>query len=474
MFQSVDLLIVEDDVSMAKVLERLAREHEWSFRVARTGVEALEILNREVIKVGLFDINLPGFNGMQLLEHVKKNRFPTEVIMITGVGTVETAVTAIKNGAYDFLTKPFDNIQKVGTLISKAIERYQLMLKIKELEHAQGEQYQFEGIIGKSPKMQEVYRLIGSIAPTSSTVLIQGESGTGKELVASAIHRTSARKEKRFICVNCAAIPETLLESELFGHKRGAFTGAISDKKGLFEEADGGTIFLDEIGEVPPSIQVKLLRVLQEGEVRSVGDTQTKHVDVRIIAASNKNLHTLAEAGTFREDLFYRLNVITVFLPPLRDRVEDVSLLAYHFLAKHGERAKKKASKLSVDVLQALQNYSWSGNVRELENVIERAVVLAAGETIYAKDLPPQVLGKSFYLTEEEGNGKDLTQLNYQDAKEKALASFNRNYIASLLKQTQGNISSASDRAGMDRSNFKKIVKRYNIDVTDYKAFKGR
>lgn len=475
MFQSVDVLIVEDDISMSKVLEHLARENEWSFRVAKSGVEALEILSREVIKVGLFDINLPGFNGLQLLEHVRKNRFPTEVVIITGVGTVETAVAAIKNGAYDFLTKPFDNIQKVGSLIQKAIERYHLMMKIKELEHTQGDQFQFEGIVGKSPKMQELYRLIESIAPTSSTVLIQGESGTGKELVASAIHRSSNRKTNRFVCINCAAIPETLLESELFGHKKGSFTGAVSDKRGLFEEANGGTIFLDEIGETPPSIQVKLLRVLQEGEVRPVGDTQTKIVDVRVIAASNKDLYTLVQEKLFREDLFYRLNVITVYLPPLRDRVEDISLLAYHFLTKHADKAKKKISKLSVDVLQALQNYHWAGNVRELENVIERAVVLTRGETIYAKDLPPQVLGQSFYLTEEEGDGKDLTQLNYQEAKEKALSSFNRNYIASILKQTAGNLSNASERAGMDRSNFKKIVKRYNIDISEYKAFpKGK
>lgn len=469
MFQGVQLLIVEDDESMAKVLERLAREQNWTYRVARNGVEALEIFSRELIEVALIDINLPGFNGMQILEHVKQNRFATEAIMITGVGTVETAVQAIKMGAYDYLTKPFDDIQKVGALVEKARERYQLVQKIKLLERSQSDQFQFEGIVGKSAKMQEIYRLIENIAPTNTTVLIQGESGTGKELVASAIHRQSSRKDKPFVVINCAAIPETLLESELFGHKKGSFTGAIADKRGLFEEADTGTIFLDEIGEVPPSIQVKLLRVLQEGEVRSVGSNQSRRVDVRIIAATNRNLLEGIKEGTFREDLYYRINVINIGLPSLKDRAEDIALLAYYFLKKHCDRMKKNVDKLSVDVLQTLHNYEWVGNVRELENVIERAVVLCQGDTIFAKDLPPHILGESFYLTEESGV-KDLTQYSYQEAKDKALASFNRTYIASLLKQTAGNISIASERAGMDRSNFKKIVKRYNIDVTEFKG----
>lgn len=469
MYQGVQLLIVEDDESMVKVLERLAKENKWSYRIARNGVEALEIFNRELIEVALVDIKLPGFNGLQILEFVKKNRFLTEVILITGVGTVESAVQAIKMGAYDYLTKPFDDIRKVATLVEKARERHQLVQKIRQLERNREEQYQFEDIVGKSPKMQEVYRLIESIAPTTTTVLVQGESGTGKELVAHAIHERSHRKEKPFVVINCSAIPENLLESELFGHKKGSFTGAVADKRGLFEEADHGTLFLDEIGEVPLSIQVKLLRVLQEGEIRPVGGNQSRHVDVRLITATNKDLSEMIKLSRFREDLYYRINVINIQLPALRERAEDISLLAYHFLQKHSDRLKKKTDKLSVDVLQTLQNYEWVGNVRELENVIERAVVLANADTIYAKDLPPNILGESFYLTEEMGV-KDLTQFNYQEAKDRALASFNRTYIASLLKQTDGNISIASERAGMDRSNFKKIVKRYNIDVAEFKA----
>ena len=468
MYKGVELLIVEDDESMAKVLERLAKEYKWSYRVAKTGMEALEIFNKEIVEVALVDIKLPGFSGMQLLEFIKKGNFNTEVIIITGVGTVETAVSAIKLGAYDYLTKPFDDIRKVAVLIEKARERHHLVQKIKQLERVGSDQFEFEEIIGKSAKMQEVYRLIESIAPTNATVLITGESGTGKELVARAIHRRSNRKHKPFVVINCAAIPEQLLESELFGHKKGSFTGAVVDKKGLFEEAHEGTLFLDEIGEVPPSIQVKLLRVLQEGEVRAVGANQPFHVDVRLLTATNRDLSVLMKENKFREDLFYRLNVISVPLPALRERSEDISLLAYHFLKKHSERLKKKVEKISVDVLQTLQNNSWAGNVRELENVIERAVVLVNGDTIYAKDLPPHILGNSFYLTEDTVM-KDLTQYPYQDAKDKALASFNKTYLASLLRQTSGNISIASERAGMDRSNFKKIIKRYNIDVVEFK-----
>lgn len=470
MYKGIQLLIVEDDESMVKVLERLAKENQWTCRTAKTGADALEIFNSEIVEVALVDIKLPGFSGMQLLEHLKKNNFATEVIIITGVGTVESAVSAIKLGAYDYLTKPFDDIHKVATLVEKARERYQLVQKIKKLERQSSDQYQFEDIVGKSPRMQEIYHLIENIAPTNTTVLIVGESGTGKELVAAAIHRRSNRKDKPFVIINCSAIPEQLLESELFGHKKGSFTGAIADKRGLFEEANTGTLFLDEIGEIPLSVQVKLLRVLQEGEIRSVGSNQSRKVDVRLITATNKDLPALMKEGRFREDLYYRIHVIGINLPPLRERPEDIPLLAYHFLKKHSARLGKNIEKFSVDVLQTLQNYEWVGNVRELENTIERACVLVQGDTIHVKDLPPQVLGSSFYLADETGS-KDLTQFHYQEAKDKALHSFNRSYLTSLLKQTEGNISIASERAGMDRSNFKKIIRRYNIDVTEFKHF---
>ncbi len=470
MYKTVNLLVVDDDESLIKVFDRVAREQGLTVMLCRNGVEALEYLNKNVVEVAVVDIKLPGYNGMQILEYVKRNQFPTEVIMMTGLGSVETAVNAIKLGAYDYITKPFDDINKVVVLINKALEKYRLVQKIRRLERQNVDQFSYEEMVGKSRKMQEVFNTVDSIAGTTSTILILGESGTGKELVARAVHQRSKRKDKPFVVINCASLSEHLLESELFGHKKGSFTGAINDKRGLFEEADNGTIFLDEIGEIPQLIQVKLLRVLQEGEMRPVGGNQSKKVDVRVIAATNRDLQQNVKDGRFREDLFYRLNVISVTLPPLRERPEDIPLLAYHFLEKYRKKMEKNVSKISVDALQSLQNYRWVGNVRELENVIERAVVLVNGDTINAKDLPSKVLGDAFYLgSEDGGEGADLSQFDYQEAKNRALWAFNRNYLTNLLRQSSGNLSSAASKAGMDRSNFKKIIRKYNVEIIEYK-----
>lgn len=468
MYKNINLLIVDDDQSIIKVFEKLAKDENWSYKIAKDGSKALEILNQYVVEVAVLDIKLPGYTGMQILEFIKKNNLPAEVIVITGVGTVETAIEAIKLGAYDYLTKPFDDINKVAIQINKALDRFNLVQKVKRLERQAPERFVYEDIVGKSKKIQEVFDIIENVSATTSTILIMGESGTGKEMVANAIHRRSARANKPFVVINCSAIPETLLESELFGHKKGSFTGAIQDKPGLFDDADGGTIFLDEVGEIPPSIQVKLLRVLQEGEVRPVGGNQNRIVDVRLIAATNKDLFKHVKDGKFREDLYYRLNVITIVLPPLRDRMEDIPILAYYFLKKASEKAGKKVERISVDALQALQSYRWVGNVRELENVIERAVVLTTGDYIQATDLPPRLLGESFYLTEELGDAA-LSQYGYQEAKDRALFSFNQSYITNLLRQAKGNLSNAADKAGMDRSNFKKIVKKYGINIDEFK-----
>lgn len=471
MYKNVNLLIVDDDPSIIKVFEKIAKDEGWSYKVAKDGSKALEILNQFVIEVAVVDIKLPGYTGIQVLEYVKKNSLPTEIIIITGVGTIETAIQAIKLGAYDYLTKPFEDINKVTIQIDKAMERFHLMQKVRRLERQVPEKFVYEDMVSRSKNMQDIFDVIENISGASSTVLIMGESGTGKEMVAKAIHKRSKRANKPLVTISCSAIPETLLESELFGHKKGSFTGAVQDKIGLFEEADGGTIFLDEVGEIPPSIQVKLLRVLQEGEVRPVGGNQSRRVDVRIIAATNKDLYKQVQENKFREDLYYRLNVITVFLPPLRDRVEDIPLLAYHFLKKNSEKLGKKVERLSVDALQAIQNYRWVGNVRELENVIERAVVLTNSDFIQVTDLPPRVLGESFYLTDEFGDA-GLSQYSYQEAKEKAMGSFNKSYIANLLRQAKGNLSIAAEKAHMDRSNFKKIIKKHGIDINEYKEEK--
>jgi two-component system response regulator HydG len=463
-----NLLIVDDDEAILKIFERLSKDQGWTFAVAQSAEDALQKLGKQIFEAAVVDIMLPGFSGLQLLEHCKKNSINTEIVIITGVGSVESAVTAIKNGAYDFITKPFEDIERISIIIGKAMDRYRLAQKLRQLERHRGDELSYEGILGKSRKMQEVFDIIENIAPTNSTILVMGESGTGKELVARAIHSRSKRKDKPFVVINCAAIPVHLLESELFGHKRGSFTGAVSDKKGLFEEADGGTVFLDEIGEIPPSIQVKLLRVLQAGEMRPVGGVETSQVDVRLIVATNRDLPTLVKEGGFREDLYYRVNVIGITLPPLRERTDDIPLLAYHFLQLYSSRMNKKIDKISVDALQALQNYTWVGNVRELENIIERAVVLAGGDSITSQDLPAKLLSESFYLLDEEGS-LDISQFTYQEAKTRALSSFNRAYLGSLLKEAKGNISFASERAGMDRSNFKKLIKRYAIDISEYR-----
>ncbi|PIR16675.1 MAG: DNA-binding response regulator [Deltaproteobacteria bacterium CG11_big_fil_rev_8_21_14_0_20_49_13] len=468
MYKPVNLLIVDDDPAMTKVFEKMAKDEVWNVVTAASGTEAIDALNKFSIEVAVVDVALPGYSGMQVLEYVKKNRVPTEIIIMTGVGSVELAVQAIKTGAYDYFTKPFDDVNKVSKSISNAMEHHRLLQKLKKLERLENDEVSYEGIIGKSRRIQEVFEMIDSVAPTTSTILILGESGTGKELVAQAIHKRSRRHDKPFVVINCAAMPETLLESELFGHKKGSFTGAISDKKGLFEEANGGTIFLDEIGEVTPPIQVKLLRVLQEGEIKTVGDAISKHVDVRIIAATNKDLTRLVSENKFREDLYYRLNVIAVSLPPLRDRVEDIPLLVYHFIKKYSKKVGKNVAGCSVDTLMALQNYKWVGNVRELENVIERAIVLSTSDTIHARELSPRIMGESFYLTNDDV-AHDFSQFNYQEAKEKAFIAFNRSYISSLLRQTKGNVSFAAARAGMDRSNFKKIVKKCELELEDFK-----
>jgi DNA-binding NtrC family response regulator len=364
-------------------------------------VEGLAASKDPTVDVAVLDIRMPHLSGMDLLRAIKQARPDVEVVMMTAFATVETAVEAVKAGAYDYLTKPFSNIDEVSLTVAKALERKQLKDRTRVLEEQLSVKGQFEDLIGQSSHMRAVFKLVETVSYSSATVLIQGESGTGKELVARAIHYRSPRKDKPFIAVNCSALTETLLESELFGHVKGSFTGATANKKGLFEAADGGTIFLDEIGDVPPATQVRLLRVLQEGEVKRVGANETIKVDVRVIAASNVDLARAKDQGKFREDLFYRLNVITVALPPLRDRPEDVPLLAGHFLRLYAGKMGKKVTGISPQAMEALVCHRWMGNVRELENVIERAVVLTSREVVEVEDLPQQ-------LRESPGGGGDV------------------------------------------------------------------
>jgi len=384
------LLVVDDDPSNLESLARIFRRERVEVMTATDGKEALALLRKTRISVVLTDLMMPSMNGLDLLRASKTVSPETEFILMTAFGTVETAVEAMKEGAWDFVTKPFKRIQIVKA-VRRALDRQTLVLENQALRAELEGSRRDRSIIGNSIAIRQTLDLVSQVAPSSATVLLTGESGTGKELVARAIHRGSQREKRPFIAVNCAALPETLLEAELFGHEKGAFTGATSQRQGRFELADKGTLFLDEIGETSPQLQVKLLRALQEGEFERVGGSRAVRVDVRVVAATNAELREEVKEGRFREDLFYRLNVIHVDLPPLRDRKDDVPLLAHHFLRKYATKNAKDIGGITKAAIDQLMIWDWPGNVRELENAIERAVVLCRGDAIDIDELPPHI-----------------------------------------------------------------------------------
>jgi two-component system, NtrC family, response regulator HydG len=386
------LLVADDDPGLRESLERTLSREGYRVVLAPDGQAALERLQAGGIDLIVTDLKMPGLTGLDLLRAAKAIAPDIDVILLTAFGTVEEAVKAMKDGAYDFLTKPFRREQLLK-LIVKALERRDLIEKNKVLQQRLDDLLRHGAIIGGSPAFRRMMMLVEQVASSSATVLIQGDSGTGKELVARAIHERSARASKPFVAVNCAALPETLLESELFGYERGAFTGAAGRKEGRFEMADGGTLFLDEVADLSTVTQPKILRVLQEGEFERLGGTRSLRVDVRMVAASNQDLAQMVREKRFREDLFYRLNVITVHVPPLRERREDIQMLAQHFLRLYAAKNNRRLDGLSDDALRRLEAYAWPGNVRELENVIERGVVLARGIQMDVADLPPEIAG---------------------------------------------------------------------------------
>jgi two-component system response regulator HydG len=466
----VRVLVVDDEPTLLRALEALLQRKGCHVVALDSPIVATQRLAQEDFDVALLDVKMPELSGLELLTAVKHRRPEIEVIMMTGHATVETALEALKAGAYDYLTKPFDDVDLVARAVAKAAERKRLFDRTRELEHElrAREGAPADGLVGNSGAIREVTRMIEAVAYSAATVLVQGESGTGKELVARALHARSPRRGQPFVALNCGALTETLLESELFGHVKGAFTGAQRDQKGLFEAADGGTIFLDEIGDIPPATQVRLLRVLQEGELKRVGAADSLKVDVRVIAATHRDLPKLVRAGRFREDLFYRLNVIAIPLPPLRDRIEDVPLLAHHFLRRYAERLAKRVRTLAPEAVELLCGYRWPGNVRELENAIERAVVLCRGDAITPADLPPAISGRTAPLVREAPAGVDdasFLQLSYAAAKEQSLRRFEKSYVDALMRACDNNISAAARKAGMDRSNFKRVLRKYRQDV---------
>jgi DNA-binding NtrC family response regulator len=465
----VRVLVVDDEPTLLRALEALLRKNGHDVVALESPIVATQRLAQEEFDVALLDVKMPDLSGLELLNAVKHRRPEIEVIMMTGHATVETALAALKAGAYDYLTKPFEDVELVARAVAKAAERKALFDRNRELEtRLRQRDGAPDGLVGSSGGMRDVTRLIDAVAYSSATVLVTGESGTGKELVARALHARSPRKAHPFVALNCGALTETLLESELFGHVKGAFTGAQRDQKGLFDAADSGTIFLDEIGDIPPATQVRLLRVLQEGEIKRVGAADSLRVDVRVIAATHRDLTRLVKSGKFREDLFYRLNVINIPLPPLRERIEDVPLLAHHFLRRYAERLGKKVRTLAPEALELLCGYRWPGNVRELENAVERAVVLCRGETVGAADLPPAVTGRTAPLVRESpASGDDAAWLaqSYAAAKEQALRRFEKGYVEALMRACDNNISAAARKAGMDRSNFKRVLRKYRTEV---------
>ncbi len=382
------ILIIDDDENILFTLRMRLESLGYRVLTALDGLKGLEELEKESLDVILLDLKLPGMDGLDVLREIKKTFPGTEVIIFTAQGTIETAVTAIKEGAYDYITKPIDN-QRLGILIEKALERGEIFKEAKILRSQLRHFGKFDKMIGNSLPMQEVYRLIEQVAPSDATVLINGESGTGKEFVARTVHRLSPRRKKPFIAVNCSAITETLWESEVFGYERGAFTGARIRKDGYFELAEGGTLFLDEVVDMSPDVQAKFLRVLEEKKIRRLGGKKEMEVDVRIIAATNRSLEEAVSKGALREDLYYRLNVFTIYLPPLRERKEDITLLIQAFVDDFASKYEKKVRSVDNEVMDFFEGYQWPGNVRELRNAIERAMIVCDEELIQVKHLPP-------------------------------------------------------------------------------------
>jgi len=453
------ILVVDDERSMRELLAIVLRREGYEVLLAENGRTAIDLLEREPVDLLISDIKMPDLSGVDVLRAAKKVDQDILGIMITAFASTETAVEAMRLGACDYLSKPFD-IDLLKMKVREKIENRQLRQENVLLKRTLGLSHQFSNIIGRSESMLEVFKMVETVARTNSTILLTGESGTGKGLVAQAIHFNSLRREKPMVSLNCGALPETLLESELFGHMRGSFTGADTNKKGLLEVAERGTIFLDEIGETSAVMQVKLLRVLQERRFRRVGGLEELQADIRVIAATNQDLTRLVAEGRFREDLYYRINVIPLTLPPLRERREDIPLLAEHFLAKYSEQMGKHIAGVSHDALDLLIAHEWPGNIRELENVIERAVALEATPTILADSLPPTIRG-DVPSPVTTGSTEPLPESGFD--LEAHVKQIERGYIAEALKRSGGVQVKAAELLGMSFRSFRYYVKKYNL-----------
>lgn len=447
------ILIVDDDPRMRKSLANLLQREGYVITEAPGGKEAADHLTSDVFDLVIADLKMEPVSGLDLLRLVKQTSPDVEVIVITAFGTIETAVEAMRLGAFDFITKPFQ-VEEILLRVRNALEKHRLKEEVNLLRAEVKSVFGFEGIVGMSEQMRQVLTLLPRVAQTESTVLVTGESGTGKELIARAVHTASRRPRGPFVSVSCAALPENLLESELFGHVKGAFTGAMMARKGLFEEAVGGTLFLDEIGDAPLPIQVKLLRVLEERSIRRLGDNRSIPVDVRIVAATNRDLQVAVKEKLFREDLFYRLNVVPIRMPPLRERGDDIPLLVAHFIEKSSRRVNKQVNGVTAQAMSLLMAYRWPGNVRELENVTQRMVVVAKGDTLDVQDLPPEILGK------EEAREKAI---DLKDMTRESTGLAEKRLILDALAKSGGNVTQAARSLGISRVTLQKKMKMYNL-----------
>lgn len=461
----MQILIIDDEKIVSTALVAILKTRNFECETASNGEEGLEKIKKENYDIILCDLQMPGLDGLGFLQKSKTLHLTTPIIMMSAYATSEVAIKAIKLGASDYISKPFDADEIIFT-IEKVIERQKLLEENIYLKKEIADKYSFDKIISKSKKIDEIFEVIKKISNYKSSVMLLGESGTGKELVARAIHFNSNRKDKKFVAINCGAIPDNLLESELFGHKAGAFTDAVSDKKGLFEEADGGTLFLDEIAEMPVHLQVKLLRVLQESQIRPVGGNETLDIDVRIISATLKDLESLVSQAKFRDDLYYRLNVVTIHIPPLRERIADIKMLVEHFIQKNQKKLGIKISSISHDALKLLEAYNWPGNIRELENYIERAMILCKSEKIEVSDLPSTVKNHNSQSNSKQDT-KDIKQEDF-----KLLDDFNlKNYvkkheaelIKAALKKSDGNKTKAAKLLEITTRALMYKIKEYEI-----------
>ena len=463
---SARVLIVDDEEIVIRSCKRILSGDEFQVELVQDGREALQKIEENPYDLIILDIMMPNIDGLEVLRRVKETHPNVDVIMITGLSQIDTAVQAMKLGAFDYISKPFEP-DELKLVVQRALERRRLLQENLTLKSEVSSKYRFENIIGLSPQMQAVFRLVAQCAPTSSTVLITGDSGTGKELIARAIHYNSLRKDKPFVPVDCNALSENLLESELFGHVKGAFTSAVVNKKGMFEVADSGTLFLDEIGNISMSIQAKLLRVLQEREFRAVGDTRTQAANFRLVTATNKDLKAMVAAGTFRDDLYYRINIFPIHAPALRERKGDIPALAYHFLKVFSAELGKSITDISEGALSTLVNYSWPGNVRELENVMHRAAILTNDNVIRQAHLV-NIVDASQTAAELSvpRTGDELKKVK-KAAREKSVEEIEKQFVLEALKRNEWNVTKSAEETGMQRPNFQALMKKYAIRVRD-------